>query len=30
MGQANAIGIITLILVALMCYLLIRVVQRSR
>jgi multiple sugar transport system permease protein len=30
MGQANAIGIVTLILVALMCYLLIRVVQRSR
>ncbi len=30
MGQANAIGIITLILVALMCFLLIRVVQRSR
>lgn len=30
MGQANAIGIITLILVALMCYLLIRAVLRSR
>jgi multiple sugar transport system permease protein len=30
MGQANAIGIITLILVALMCYLLILAVQRSR
>ena len=30
MGQANAIGVVTLILVALMCYLLIRVVQRSR
>ena len=30
MGQANAIGIVTLILVALMCYLLIRVVQRGR
>jgi multiple sugar transport system permease protein len=30
MGQANAIGIVTLVLVALMCYLLIRVVQRGR
>ena len=30
MGQANAIGVVTLILVALMCYLLIRVVQRSQ
>ncbi|OGB93951.1 MAG: hypothetical protein A2Z31_06515 [candidate division NC10 bacterium RBG_16_65_8] len=30
MGQANAIGVITLILVALMCYLLIRAVLRSR
>jgi len=30
MGQANAIGVITLILVALMCYLLIRAVVRSR
>jgi len=30
MGQANAIGVITLILVALMCYLLIRVVLRGR
>jgi len=30
MGQANAIGVITLILVALMCYLLIRAVLRTR